>query len=211
MDDSSISKVVTTHYDNGKLKTKCVYTSDDCWSEMEYYNSCDDNGQQQLESECYYVNAEPKVGYAEPKVGCVEQHGLHQGWYPNGDIWFKRQFVNGESHGIHQVWYQKSHDNINSNNDDGESQLKWQCYYDNGMLVGKHEQWYPSGKLWEVGYYKNGYRSGTWIEYNQDGSYHKGPYDEDLKHGLWFSYNINNYIILTTSYYDGQIISRYCE
>jgi len=60
--------------------------------------------------------------------------------------------------------------------------------YQNGMLNGQADYFYPDGKPQFHGNYTDDKRSGVWKEWDEDGKYGIGSYDDDIPEGKWTFY-----------------------
>jgi antitoxin component YwqK of YwqJK toxin-antitoxin module len=84
-------------------------------------------------------------------------HGIQIGYHPNGQIWFKENYINGNKHGEHIGYY-----------NDGQISYK-ENYNINGNYHGEQIGYRDDGEIW----YKHNYINGNmvskeeWILYNR--------------------------------------------
>ena len=50
----------------------------------------------------HYKNGMPHREYTVNEKGQV--HGTYKDWYPNGQLWVQREYVNNKLHGIEHIW-----------------------------------------------------------------------------------------------------------
>ena len=131
-----------------------------------------------------------KHNYLIDKKICI-YHGLQEGWYPNGQQYYKLNYDNGNRHGLHESWYSN-----------GKHEFKGS--YLNGNPDGLQESWYSDGKREFKGSYVDGKKHGLHESWYSDG---KQRYKENYirvatpegtcgqKHGLQESWcpNIKQY------------------
>ena len=88
--------------------------------------------------------------------------GIQDGnWYYNvGDHTEVGEYADGEKTG---VW--EFHHII----DEGEKTLAFKGEYINGIALGKHRYYYPSGRIKEEGKYESGMKEGEWKKFNEQG------------------------------------------
>jgi antitoxin component YwqK of YwqJK toxin-antitoxin module len=60
--------------------------------------------------------------------------------------------------------------------------------YQNGILNGLAQEFFPDGKLQLQGNYTDGKKSGIWKQWDQDGKYGIGSFDNDVPEGKWIFY-----------------------
>ena len=70
-----------------------------------------------------------------------------------------------------------------------------ECLHD-----GVYLNYFPNGELRDSGYYKNGFRTGLWIEKGDDGTSSRGTYHRSFKTGAWSYYNSNGKLIKLMHY-----------
>ena len=80
-----------------------------------------------------------------------EPHGYWEGYYTNGQLSYKGNYVNGKQHGYWESYY-----------DNG--QLDYKGNYVNGNRHGYWEEYWSNGQLYSKGYYDMGKQ----VDYNPD-------------------------------------------
>jgi antitoxin component YwqK of YwqJK toxin-antitoxin module len=86
-----------------------------------------------------------------------EYHGIQIGYYPNGQIYHKHNYINGKKHGIQIGYYTNG-------------QISCKHNYINGQLHGEVIGCYDNGKeIMYKYYYINGHQVSKeeWIAYNR--------------------------------------------
>ena len=90
-------------------------------------------------------------GYTvEHRKNCIK-HGIEEGYYPNGNIYFKRKFINGKIQGFDKYFFE-----------DGSKKLV--CFKVNGRLHGDYLSYQEDGNFLKRSNYENDYISGLFIE-----------------------------------------------
>jgi antitoxin component YwqK of YwqJK toxin-antitoxin module len=75
--------------------------------------------------------------------------------------------------------------------------------YLNGMLNGMAEEYFPDGKLKKQGLYTDGQKSGIWKQWEQDGKYGIGSFENDVPEGKWTFYYADGAIKSVGKFKDG--------
>jgi antitoxin component YwqK of YwqJK toxin-antitoxin module len=151
----------STWYENGKMKTECVYRNGILTGPMkEWY----ENGQ--LKSECAYENDDfygPVKEWYEKgqlKSECNYENGNQIGpmkeWYEKGQLKSECNYENGNQIGPMKEWYEKG-------------QLKSECNYENDNRNGPMKEWYENGKLKFECTYKDDKYFGPCTEWYESG------------------------------------------
>ena len=88
--------------------------------------------------------------------------GIQDGnWYYNvGDHTETGLYADGEKTGIWEFHYIE---------EEGNKVLAFKGEYINGIAIGKHRHYYPSGRLKEEGKYESGMKEGEWKKFNENG------------------------------------------
>ncbi|TRW90126.1 toxin-antitoxin system YwqK family antitoxin [Flavobacterium sp. GT3R68] len=69
------------------------------------------------------------------------------------------------------------------------NQLAEQGEFKNGLKVGLWKSWHPNGTIQTTQYWDNGFRTGLYYRYDENGAeVEKGNYRSDKKHGQWVDY-----------------------
>lgn len=90
-------------------------------------------------------------GYTvEHRKNCIK-HGIQERYYPNGNIYFKRKFINGKIQGFDKYFFE-----------DGSKKLV--CFKVNGRLHGDYLIYQEDGNFLKKSNYDNDYMSGLFIE-----------------------------------------------
>jgi len=104
-----------------------------------------------------YPDGNPKVVKYYKKDGKQKKFIKEIAYYPNHQMRYEGEFVDGEKHGKWVYYY-----------DNGK---KWsEGVFLNGMREGLAMTWYENGQLYIKGEYDTGTRTGTWYFYDEDGS-----------------------------------------
>ena len=69
-------------------------------------------------------------------------------------------YADGEKTGIWEFHYIE---------EEGNKVLAFKGEYINGIAIGKHRHYYPSGRLKEEGKYESGMKEGEWKKFNENG------------------------------------------
>lgn len=78
------------------------------------------------------------------------KHGTQEQYYPNGNIRWKRKFIDGKIEGFNKYFYE-----------DGSKEIV--SFWVNGQMHGDYEHYQEDGNFLERANYENGYISGSFI------------------------------------------------
>lgn len=67
--------------------------------------------------------------------------GQQEAWYANGQLEYRKCYINGKLEGLCEYWYPPSQD--------GKAQIKSRCFYDEGEIDGVYQSWYANGQCQE--------------------------------------------------------------
>lgn len=97
-------------------------------------------------------------GVTKSKTPCYAgaEHGVVQGWHPDGSKWFERPYVLGKKEGIHKVWWPSG-------------QIKQVAHITQDIYEGNVKTWYRDGRLYKDFNYKNGQEQGHQRAWKSDG------------------------------------------
>ena len=114
---------------------ECIYKNDDKYQDIYFHKG---------------------GGYQVEHLKNWEKHGIAESYYPNGNIHYKRKFINGKIEGFDKYFYE-----------DGSKSLV--CFKLNGLLHGNYVSYQKDGNFLERRNYEDGYISGLFIK-NHRGS-----------------------------------------
>ena len=114
---------------------ECIYKNDDKYQDIYFHKD---------------------GGYQVEHLKNLERHGIAESYYPNGNMHYKRKFINGKIEGFDKYFYE-----------DGSKSLV--CFKLNGLLHGNYVSYQKDGNFLERSNYENGYVSGPFIK-NHRGS-----------------------------------------
>lgn len=148
----------------------------------------------ELRASCPIINAKfegiYKEFYKDGKLGVsvTYKQGKREGetliYYPNGKLRMKTFYQKDKIIGSYEEYWDNGNLKVKSN------------YIDLG-IDGEQIQYWKSGKKVMITNYKNGKKNGNYTRF-QDGSiYESGNYTNDLKTGVWVSYDYNNNKVYT--------------
>ena len=131
---------------------------------MDKWNYEHENKVNRVWHECIYKNDDKYQdiyfhrdgGYSVEHLKNWEKHGTQEDYYPNGNIRYKRKFVNGKIEGFDKYFYE-----------DGSKKIV--CFKVNGQSHGDYEYYQEDGNFLERRNYEDGYISGLFIK-NHRGS-----------------------------------------
>jgi len=150
--ENKVLKSVLTFSPNGKEATAILYhPNGNIASKGRYIN-------QKKEGKWLFYSAFTKNSLiAEETFSLDLREGLTVKYYSDSTVAEKINYVRDVKQGEWIKYYPN-----------GSILLKSQ--YNNGLIEGKFESWFDSGKPEFTGQYKNDARDGLWIIYNEDGS-----------------------------------------
>lgn len=90
-------------------------------------------------------------GYTVQHLKNWEKHGIEESYYPNGNIYYKRKFVNGNIQGFDKYFFE-----------DGSKKIV--CFKKNNQLHGDYLSYQKDGNFLKRSNYENHYISGLFIE-----------------------------------------------
>ena len=114
---------------------ECIYKNDDKYQDIYFHKG---------------------GGYQVEHLKNWEKHGIAESYYPNGNIHYKRKFINGKIEGFDKYFYE-----------DWSKSLV--CFKLNGLLHGNYVSYQKDGNFLERRNYEDGYISGLFIK-NHRGS-----------------------------------------
>jgi antitoxin component YwqK of YwqJK toxin-antitoxin module len=177
------------YYENGKLKSVLIYSSNGTEADATIYHP---NGL--VSSKGKYIN-QLKEGkwkfYSPDEEGYLMNDEDYKGnmrngpsvkYYPDGNVAERLIYINDKREG---EWYQY-HPN-------GSTFLR--SFYSGDKLNGKFEVWFEDGTVEISGSYKNNSREGTWLFYNKDGNLlYKMDYVDGITNDRQMDIDISNYL-----------------
>jgi len=98
-------------------------------------------------------------------------HGICRGWWANGKLWYKHNYLSGQKHGICRTWYINGKLAYKHNHYQNKKHGICRRWYKNGQLSCEHKYhhgkkhgicrgWHPDGRL----EYEDNYLSSSQIE-----------------------------------------------
>lgn len=117
-------------------------------------------------------------------------HGDFKMFYQNGNLQELISYDNGNQTGEKMLWFENGVKRYSVTRN-GLNQFAHQFYYENGNAkklehkrldlqnkrldkdetIGEYKEWYENGQLWKSGtYVTTGERTGSWLEFHEDGS-----------------------------------------
>ncbi len=177
------------YFENNKLKSVLIYTSDGNEADATIYHP---NGF--ISSKGRYIN-QLKEGkwkfYSASVEGYLINEEEYKGnlrngpsvkYYPDSTVAERLAYINDKREG---EWLQY-HTN-------GKMFLR--SFYSGDMLNGKFEVWFEDGTVEFSGFYKNNRREGTWLLYNQDGTLmYKLDYVDGVTNDRQIDIDASNYL-----------------
>ena len=119
------------------------------------------------------------------------------GYYKNGQIKYKCDYVNGQMHGESLSYYK-------------DGTIKWKYSYVNDLRHGECIEYYDDGDIEKIINFVNGQRHGKYIEYRTNGNlWEKTDYVNDQIHGKCILYHENGQIMEERDFVNGNRRGKY--
>jgi|GEM_PF-724307 antitoxin component YwqK of YwqJK toxin-antitoxin module len=132
----------------------------------------------------------------QPKSGGGKKHGLHEGYFDNGQLNYKGNFKDGKKDGLVEIYL-------------SNGKLSRKVNYKNGEYDGLYETYHWDGKVKEKILYKNGEYDGLYETYHGNGDLEKRILYKNGKHdGLYETYFQGGHLSYKSNWKDGQQYGR---
>lgn len=118
--------------------------------------------------------------------------GIAKGYYPNGNVEYKYQYVDGIMQGMATQYFENG-------------AVKWTCNYTDDFPDGTYTEYYSDGKLHRKGTVVHGKKNGFFQFYRADGTKEKDvTYVDDIYAGPYFEYDLQGRLKYKIPYIQGE-------
>lgn len=195
-------------------KWKWFYNNDILKQEGNYVNNKKHGFFKYYDTDGNLINIE-RYHYDDLLKGAAEtaQYEIRRAYYKSGTLKIEAAYLNNQLEGTTRFF------------DSLSGKITVSYWYENGKLMGeglidengfKQGEWkeyYKSGKLKALGFYKNGFRFGYWKYFYEDGNLEQeGLYiDNELPHQSWKWYYNNGKPLRIENYKNGILEGNFIE